>query len=144
MAIRIWAEFKWTMPEGSRKRFTAERNRFVDTGAGRFVLSNSGFTKATTEEKVIAWERPWYVSDNPGENLPRPITETITKTKTLDLWRSASLVRAVGGELRTAIQHAMGSDWLSDYRLLSKASEALGLPQSDDTSGLNRHFQKEH
>ncbi|QFS82295.1 hypothetical protein FIV09_05595 [Roseivivax sp. THAF197b] len=142
MAIRLWAEFKWKMPEGSRKGFTKERDQFVNTLAGRFVLANSGFTKTTTEEKVIAWERPWYISENPRDNLSQPITETITKTKQLDLWRSATLVRAIGDELRLAVKHAMGSDWLSDYRLLVKATEALGLPLGGDS--LTKHFQKEH
>jgi hypothetical protein len=139
MAVRLWAEFKWVMPEGSRKGFQKERHQFVNTWAGRFVLSNSGFTKTTTEKKVIAWERPWYVSENPRDNLPKPITKTVTTTKTRDRWAMATVVRAIGYELRGAVDHAMGTKWVSDYRLLQRASEALGLPNS--TPSIHKHFK---
>jgi len=139
MAVRLWAEFKWIMPEGSRKGFQKERHQFVNTRAGKFVLSNSGFTKTTTAEKVIAWERPWYISEDPRQNLPKPITETVTTEKPLDSWAAATIIRAIGEELRGAVEHALGTKWVSDYRLLQRASEALGLPHS--TPSIQQHFQ---
>lgn len=140
MAVRLWTEFKWIMPEGSRKGFQKERHLFVNTWAGKLVLSNAGFTKTTTEEKVIAWQRPWYISENPRDNLPKPITETVTTTKSRDTWAMATVVRAIGDELRGAVDHAMGPKWLSDYRLLQRAGEALGLPNS--TPSIQHHFRK--
>ncbi|MEQ8902261.1 MAG: hypothetical protein RID11_16630 [Roseovarius sp.] len=140
MAVRLWTEFKWRLPEGSRKGFQKERHQFVNTWAGKFVLSNAGFTKTTTEEKVIAWQRPWYVSENPRDNLPKPITETVTTTKARDSWAIATVVRAIGDELRAAVDHAMGPKWASDYRLLQRASEALGLPNS--TPSIHQHFEQ--
>lgn len=141
MAVRLWTEFKWEMPEGSRKGFGKERHLFVNTWAGRFVFSNSGFSKTVTEEKVIAWERPWYISENPMHNLPEPITKTVTTKKTLGRWVVATALRAIGDELRGAVEHAMGTRWVSqDYRLFEKTSEALGLPNS--IPRIHDHFRK--
>lgn len=140
MAVRLWTEFKWLMPEGSRKGFQKERHLFVNTWAGKFVFANSGFSKTTTKEQVIAWQRPWYVSENPRDNLPQPITKTVTTKKTLDLWVAATALRAIGDELRGAVEHAMGTDWASrDYRLLQRTSEALAL---NSKPSIHDHFSQ--
>jgi len=141
MAVRLWTEFKWRLPEGSRKGLQAERQQFVNTWAGKFVFQNSGFYKTVTEQKVIAWERPWYVSENPRDNLPKPITETVTTKKTMTAWCSATAVRAIGDELRVAVEQAMGTHWVSrDHRLLHRAGEALDLPNS--TPSIHQHFEQ--
>ncbi|KNX39747.1 hypothetical protein ROTO_37160 [Roseovarius tolerans] len=141
MAVRLWTEFKWRMPEGSRKGFQKERHLFMNTWSGTFVLTNSGFARTTTEDRVIAWERPWYVSENPRDNLPKPITKSVTTKKALDRWSVATTIRAIGDELRGAVEHAMGTDWVSrDHRLLQKASEALGLPHSNPS--IHQHFEQ--
>lgn len=140
LAVRLWSEFKWITPQGSRKGFAKERNYFVNTWAGKFVLSKSGFSKTTRETKVIAWDRPWYISEYPRQSLPKPITETVTKTKTLDRVTAGSISRAIGDELGKAVEHALGTSWVSDYRLLQKASEALGLPHSNPS--IQEHFKK--
>jgi len=127
MAVRLWAEFKWQMPEGKRG-FTRERNHFVNTWAGYFVLRNSGFSKTTSEERVIGWQRPWFVSENPRDNLPVPITERVSKTVYLTNFKAGPIVRAIGKELGAAVDHAMGTTWASDHRLLARTCEALGLP----------------
>ncbi|WP_425051161.1 hypothetical protein [Psychromarinibacter sp. S121] len=127
MACRLWAEFHWQMPEG-RRGFRRERNHFVDTWAGYFVLRNSGFSKTKTEERIIGWQKPWYVSDDPRHNQPIPITETTEKTVTLSHYKAGPIVRAIGKELREAVDRAMGSSWASDHRLLSRTAEAPGLP----------------
>lgn len=129
MACRLWAEFKWEMPPG-KTGYRRERNSFVDTWAGYFVLRNSGFSKTTTEEKIIRWEKPWYISDDPDENRYRPVKERYEKTVYLTDHKAGPIVRAIGKELREAVEHAMGSQYASDYRLLTRAREALGLPTS--------------
>ncbi len=126
MACRLWSEFLWQMPNGKGGAVKA-RNHFVNTWAGKFVLANSGFTKTTTEEKVIRWEKPWYVSDDAVQNRPRPITEQVTTKVTLNPFKAGPIVRAIGKELHDAVDHAMGKAWCSDHRLLEKAHEALGL-----------------
>ena len=127
MACRLWAEFKWQMPPG-KKGFERERNFFVDTWAGYFVLRNSGFSKTTTEEKIIGWDKPWYISDNPKENRYRQIKERETKIVRLSDHKAGPIVRAIGKELRSAVDHAMGTKWVSDHRLLERAFLALKLP----------------
>lgn len=125
MAVRLWAEFKWQMPNG-KTGFKKERNFFVDTWSGYFVLRNSDFSKTTTEEKVIGWEKPWYISDDPRQNIPKRITERVEKKVTLQDYKAGPIVRAIGTELRTTVERALGNQWISDHRLLQKASEALG------------------
>ncbi|WP_170545256.1 hypothetical protein [Ruegeria arenilitoris] len=127
MACRLWSEFLWKMPDGKRGAVKT-RNFFVDTWAGKFVLANSGFSKTKTEDKIIRWEKPWYVSDDPVQNRPRPITEKVTKKVTVNRFKAGPIVRAIGKELHEAVEHAMGKAWFSDHRLLEKAHEALGLP----------------
>lgn len=127
MACRLWAEFKWQMPPG-KKGFERERNFFVDTLAGYFVLRNSGFSKTTTEEKIIGWDKPWYISDNPKENQYRQIKERETKIVRLSDHKAGPIVRAIGKELRSAVDHAMGTKWVSDHRILERAFLALKLP----------------
>lgn len=127
MACRLWAELKWQMPPG-KKGFEKERNYFVDTWAGYFVLRNSGFSKTTTEEKTVGWERRWYISDDPHASRYQPIKETETKVVRLSDHKAGPIVRAIGKELRSAIDYAMGTKWISDHRLIEKAREALSLP----------------
>ncbi|WP_157769943.1 hypothetical protein [Ruegeria profundi] len=126
MACRMWSEFHWQMPEGKRGAAKA-RNFFVDTWAGKFVLAHSGFTKTKTTEKIIRWAKPWYISDDPVQNEPRPIKEKVTKKVTINRFKAGPIVRAIGKELQSAVDHAMGKAWCSDHRLLEKAHEALGL-----------------
>ncbi|SNS32270.1 hypothetical protein SAMN05421757_101852 [Tropicimonas sediminicola] len=127
MAVRVWTEFFWQMPEG-RRGLTKERNYFVHTWAGYYVLRNSGFTKSKTEEKIIGWERPWYISDDPARNRPKPITEKTIKKVGLTPFKAGPIVRAIGKELQGAVDHAMGTTWINDARLLKRAADALGQP----------------
>lgn len=127
MACRLWAEFKWQMPPG-KKGFEKERSFFVDTWAGYFVLRNSGFSKTTTQEKVVGHERLWYISDGPNASRYRPIKERETKIVHLSDFKAGPIVRAIGKELRSAVDYAMGTKRISDHRLLQRAREALALP----------------
>ena len=130
MAVRLWAEFNWQMPEG-KLGATKERNFFVHTWAGYFVLKNSGFTKAKTEEKIIGWQRPWYIHEDPRQNHLIPITEKTIRNIGLTPFKAGPIVRAIGKEIHSAVDHAMGRKWCSDQRLLMRAYEALGLPNSN-------------
>ncbi|NRP12595.1 hypothetical protein XMD517_001364 [Aliiroseovarius sp. xm-d-517] len=126
MACRLWSEFLWEMPEGKRK-FKREKDHFVNTWAGYFVLRNSGFSKTKTEETIIGWKKPWYISDDPRQNLPIPITKKTEKKVYISDFKAGPIVRAIGKELNQAVEHAIGKNWVSDHRLLSRTVEALGL-----------------
>jgi hypothetical protein len=129
MAVRLWVELRFQMPPG-KTQVNREKNYLTNTIAGRYGVNEANVSKVTTEEKIIGWERPWYVSHSASENRPKPITEKVTKRVTLPEQRKASIGRAVGAELRKAVEQAIGKHWFTDSELMARATAALPHPHS--------------
>lgn len=74
--------------------------------------------------------RPANATSSPykARHQYRPIKERETKTVYLSDFKAGPIVRAIGKELRSAVDCAMGMKWISDHRLLQRAREALALP----------------
>ncbi|WP_282182875.1 hypothetical protein [Aliiroseovarius marinus] len=128
MAVRLWVELRFQMPPG-KTNATREKNYLANTLAGRHAVNQAEVFKHTTAEKVVGWEKPWFVSTVAEENLPAPITEKVTKRVGLTAQRKASIGRAVGAELRHAVEHALGPRWFTDSELMARAVTALTPPQ---------------
>jgi hypothetical protein len=124
MAVRLWADLRFTLPPG-KYNLAKERTYFVSTVAGKFVVHHSGFAKTLTEEKIVGWESP-VLAPWVGEEVRRkPITQRETKKVRLSNLKSASIARAIGAELRGAIEHVFGPQWSSNTDLRTKAADAL-------------------
>ncbi|WP_188720442.1 hypothetical protein [Actibacterium pelagium] len=133
MAVRLWAGLRFQQPPGKPNR-AKELTYFVNTHTGKFVSANSGFSKTTTEQQIIGWERPYIISSIESENAARPITDTVTKKVRLSHNSRAGINRAIGAEVRSAVEHAMGTKWVSNHTLLANASDALSAlaaPKAD-------------
>ena len=127
MAVRLWAVIYFKSPQG-KYNYIKELDYFVNTWAGKFVLSHSGFSKTKTEQKIIGWERPSFISSLEKENRPRPITERVSKKVRLSPNSAAGIARAIGVELKAAVEYAMGTRWFTDSTLLANAHTALLNP----------------
>lgn len=124
MAVMLWASLRFTFPDG-KKNFTKERNFFVNTRTGKFVLHHSGFHKVKTERTIIGWQDD-LLSFGPGGTLRKtPIVETTTKKQPLRDCKAAPVSRAIGALIKDAVEFALGPQWFAKETLRAKATIAL-------------------
>ncbi|MDW4548257.1 hypothetical protein R5H32_02700 [Defluviimonas sp. D31] len=124
MAVRLWANLKFTLPDG-KNNLAKERDYFVATQAGKFVLHHSGFCKSKTERNIIGWQEDFLSSFSDGSPRHIPIVETTTKKVRLKDTKAAPISRAIGAELRDAVEYALGPLWYTNGALRDRAALAL-------------------